>query len=248
MRNRLTLLERVYLNWCAWRDVKRNAFHPECIRDDADIEIDRFVASEFISTELAHMEAARNAVRLKKIVFFGIPACSCRIKVRKFRPAAAALNIIATSASLLQADIQLLFAEYNDYTKEIDDRLQDYANQDALHYTRMYQNKSRKKARQIFVKLKRLYHAQILLHTNAMEILRKTQNTAQWFQTRYFLRIRYYYQCASSKDPRIPIQYLGDDRLMAIANAAPAYPFEELMCKLQEQIDALMQDLRQLSA
>ena len=249
MRNRLTLLERLYLNWCAWRDVKRNAFHPEYIYDSTGIEeVDHFIASEFISMELANMEAARNAARLKKPVFFRVPACGCRLRVWKLRSAAAALNIIATTASLLHTDIQLSFAAHNAYTREIDDRLQDYADLDALHYTRLYQNKNRKKARKIFVKLKRLYHAQLSLHSCALEILRKTQNTAQWFQTRYFLRIRYYYQCASSKDPRIPIQYLGDDRLMAIANTSPAYPFETLMAKLQEQIDALMQDLQKLSA
>lgn len=247
MRNRLSIVERIYLNWCAWRDVKRNAFRQEHIDDDEGMEIDRFVASTFVSTELANMEANRDAVRLRKWVLFWTPAGNCLGRIWKLRRAATALNAIALAASGLKTDIQLLFAEHNSYTREIDDHLQDLMDQNALHYTRLYQNKNRKKARKIFVRLKKLYRTLIALLNKAMEILRRTQNAAQWCQTKYFLRIRYYYQCASSKDPKIPVQYLGEDRLMAIANVSPMYPFERLMAELQKEIDALTLDLRQLS-
>lgn len=247
MRNRLSITERIYLNWCAWRDVKRNAFRQEHMDDGTGVEIDSFAASEFMETELANMEASRNAAHLKKRVLFWMPACGAWIRIWKCRCAATALNQIVRSAKEIHGDIQLLFAENNSYSKEIDDRMQDYTDPDALHFMRLHQNKSRQKARRIFVKLKRLYRMQIAQLSMALEILKKTENVALWYQTKYFLRIRYYYQCASSKDPRLPVQYLGDDRLLAIANGSLMYPYEQTMRELQKTIDELMLDLQQLS-
>ena len=70
---------------------------------------------------------------------------------------------------------------------------------------------------------------------------------AELTRSKAFQRVRYYYERASARDPKLPVQYLSDERLSMIANMSTIHPTyyrelldtQELLESLHKEIDAL---------
>ncbi len=247
MRSKLSIVEKIQLNWFAWRDVRLDRFFEQSLLD-ADGEVkDQFVVSNHMNLELRRLESSRTDYQVKKSVLFWHPSMGGWIRVYKLRSMDIAITNIRSDVSVIQARIQAMFTTHREIIKSLLVRHRTFERDQSEHYIQLCVDESEKARKRFVRRTKRLYLAVIALLNKKILILQKMRSRLKLAQAKRCLRIQYYYQCASTREPKLPVQYLGEDRLFAIANISTVFPYAQELEDTQKMVDVYIRELGMLS-
>lgn len=247
MRSKLSIVEKLQLNWIAWRDVRLDGFFEQSILDADGEAADHFVMSNHMNLELRSLESRRTDYQVNKHVLFWHPSLGGWIRVFKLRRMDIAISSIRADVSEIQARIQALFTAHREMIKSLLIRHRTFERDQSEHYIQMCVNESEKARRRFIKRAKRLYLAVIALLNRKILILQKMRSRLKLAQSKRCLRIQYYYQCASNREPKLPVQYLGEDRLFAVANISTVFPYAQELEDTQKMLDVYIRELAMLS-
>lgn len=247
MSNNLNFFEKLHLRWRARRDVRMDLFRDYAVEDPVTGQADHFVISNFITYEVGCYEQKRTHMHTGKRYLFWTPLVKQRLRRYRLQSLKNTMAELNSAVSSVQAQIHLAYAEYNKTMDILSEQTDQYTEDNAPHYVRACYNKS-VEARTRFQKTtKRLYSRAIELLNQKIRILTRLSTHVDGTRARYFQRIRFYYERASALEPKLPVQYLGDDRLGmigAMSTINPAriqelYDTQALLDAMTREIDAL---------
>lgn len=224
MSNKLNLFSKLRLSIRARRDVRLDLFRNFDVSDpDSGLE-DHFVISNFITYELGRYEQLRTRLHTCKRCLIWTPIGKTRLRRYQLMPPSHAITLLSGVIANLQAQVHLTYAEFNKTMDVLQEQTDQYLEDKAPHYVRVCFNESIE-ARTKFQKVsERLFSRAVLLLNQKIRILTKLENRAEILRSRYFQRIRYYYERASAREPKLPVQYLGEDRFNMITDVYTIRP------------------------
>ena len=255
MSEKLNIFEMLRLSHRANRDVKADVFRTFHINDPVTGQLDQFVISGFITYDLGRFERERTCLEVKKRCRFWTPSPNLRRKRRRRLPVAHALGQIDSAYARIQIRIHQAYNRYNKAVTILAEQTALYAKDNAPHYAQLCHNKSAAVRDELEKDTRRLYELSVDLLNQKIEILTKLMSKSELARARCISRVRYYYGCAAARDPKIPVQFLSDERLSAVANLAvldPKYYRQlkdayELLGQVTRDVDALFSGGKEVS-
>lgn len=247
MTENLNFFEKFCLDLRAGQDVKRDAFRNYEVNDPITSIQDQFVISNYITYELGCYELKRSHLHTGKRYLIWTPLVAARLRRYRLMPLNNAIAELNSAISRVQAQIHLTYAEYNKTMDILAEQSEQYTVDNAPHYVRVCYNKSVEARDRFEKKTRRLYTMLIDLLNQKIRLLNQLWSFADHFRGKTFQRVRYYYERASSREPRLPVQYFGDERFSMIGNMStinPArvrelYDTQTLLETVMEEIDDL---------
>lgn len=240
-------IEMIRLSRRAGQDVKRDLFRDYVVIDPKTGLRDHFVISNYITYDLSRFEQIRSHLHVGRRYLFWTPLVKQRLRRFRCLSMVNALAAINNAYTDVQSQIHLAYADFNKTMDFLSEQAEQYTQDNAPHYVRVCHNKSTE-ARARFQKTTyRLYGLAVALLNQKIRILTRMMNRSELARSMAFQRVRYYYERAAARDPKLPVQYLSDERLGMVANMSPIHPTyyrelvdtHELLESLTKEIDAL---------
>lgn len=247
MTNKLNLFSKIRLALRANRDVKLDLFRNYDVYDPTTNLEDHFVISNFISYDLSRYEQKRTALHTQTRFLFWTPMVRTHLRRYRFLPASGVIAALNAALSSTQARIHLAFAEYNKTMDILQEQTDLYTAEAAPHLVRVCFNKSID-ARTDFQKLtKQLYTTAVSLLAQKIRIIRKLQARIESTRSKHFQRVRYYYERASAKDPKLPVQFFGEDRFGMITDVSTlSYEYTQELLHAQALLEQMTMEIDKL--
>ncbi len=220
MSNKLNLFSKMRLSLRARRDVRLDLFRNfDYATSDPD-QADCFVISNFIFYDLGQYENDRAHLHTGKRFLFWTPMHRPYLRHYHLMPLSNAIPLLNGAISRIQSQIHLVYAEYNKTMDVLQEQTDRYAADNAPHYVHACFNKS-VEARTTFQReTKNLYSQAVILLNQKIQLLSKLQSRAESIRSKHFHRIRFYYERASALEPKLPVQYFGEDRFAMVADVS----------------------------
>ena len=247
MSNKLNLFSKIRLSLRARKDVKRDLFRSFDVYDPNSNLEDHFVISNFVSYDLSRFEQKRTEICTGKRFVFWTAIGKTYLRRYRFLPADSAIAALDGAFSGVQARIHLAYAEYNKIMDILQEQAEQYTADNAPHFVRICFNKSMEARTDFQKKTKMLYTQAVALLSQKIRILSKMQSKSESNRSKHFQRIRFYYEQASALEPKLPVQYFGEDRFGMIADISALHVryllelehAKTLREKMTEEIDRL---------
>lgn len=247
MTNKLNLFSKIRLALRARRDVKLDLFRNYDVYDPRSNLEDRFVISNFISYDLSRYEQKRTALHTEKRFLCWTPMARLYLRRYRFLPAAGVIAVLDAALANTQAQIHLSFAEYNKTMDILQEQTDLYAADDAPHLVRVCFNKSIDARTDFQKRTKQLYSMAISLLAQKIRIIRKLQAKIENTRSRHFQRVRYYYEKASSQEPKLPVQFFGEDRFGMITDISTLnYEYVQELHNAQSILEQMTREIDEL--
>lgn len=220
MLNKLNLFSRIRLSLRARRDVRLDLFRNyDYAAEDPELS-DHFVISNFMMYDLSRYEMHRTMLHNGVRFLFWTPLFRPYLRHYRFLSLSSAIPLLNGAVSRIQAKIHLAYAEYNKTMDILQEQTDQYTEDNAPHYVRACFNKSVEARTEFQKQTRNLYSLAVVLLNQKIRILSKLHSRAEKVRAKHFQRIRFYYERASALEPKLPVQYFGEDRFAMIADVS----------------------------
>lgn len=257
--NRQTIIERLYLSFRAYWDVKTNGFQllkmtvhrsPNGVGDarpsNTKESVEEQTISPFINIELSKFEAFRDYLLTGKHYWIklSIKGKIPYFKFLSFRRALEGINSIINNYSTY---LELTSLEYENEMKVWMTRREGYIRGGEPHMVQMCANHILELQRDYYSETKPYYASIVKLLNQKIELLNVVESRVMNARSKQFLRIRYYYSKASRYYNDLDPTYINDAKLRMISNTEILGEYENIRREASEKLEKYKKDIEVFS-